>query len=215
MILSAANQQHRKRANLHRFFRRDFVGIEPSISANRIQGRNGRRTKNGFTQQWTKFEPGIVVSNFAKAGEGIFRGYRLNSRLDRSGLQRNRGAHRYAQRVQMPHALARVQRIDNRSGVVALEPSVRRHRAAALPMRAGVHHHQAISVAQQKFRVSQIPGAIIGNAVVQQHPVSICMRRKNFPAPQNRAVRSAHLEILFRRIRARKRLVRLVAPIGI
>jgi hypothetical protein len=70
-------------------------------------------------------------------------------------------------------------------------------------------------VPQQKFRVAQISGAIIRDAVVQQHPVAIGPRRKDFPAFQHRAIRGAHLEILFRGSGARQHFGRLLVTFRI
>jgi hypothetical protein len=136
MVFAPANEQHRKRTKLDGFLRRYLVRIESSIPANGLQRRDGCRTKQGFTEQRTKLQSGVVVSHFPQTGEGIFGGHCGDAWFDRRGLQRNRRAHRHTQRVQMPDALARVQCIDDRPRVIAFQPAVRGHHAAALPMRA-------------------------------------------------------------------------------
>ena len=88
-----------------------------------------------------------------------------------------------------------VERVRDRDGVVAFFPAVRGHIAAARSVRARIHHHDALTVAEQKFRMSQIAGAIVRDAVKKQHPIAIRGCWNHFPAAKLDSVIRVHAEI--------------------
>ena len=73
----------------------------------------------------------------------------------------------------MPDLLAGKESVGDGGRVMALHPAVRGHIAAALAVGARVHHHEAVSMTKQEFRMADVAGAIVLNAVVEKHPVAI------------------------------------------
>ncbi len=158
--------------------------------------------KIGFTQQWTKFEPGIVVSHFAKAGEGIFGGL-----PPQCAARPQRTASAIAAPIDTPSAYK----------CRTLSPAYSASTIARVSLRSS-HPYVAIApplcpCARESIITTLYPWRS-RNSACPRFPVRLsetpwysstqspfASRRKNLPALQHRAVRSAHLEILFRRIR--------------
>ena len=63
-------------------------------------------------------------------------------------------------------------------------------------MGASVHHDDAVAGAEEKFGVADHADAVVGNAVEEQDPVSVGIRRLDFPAMKVDAVRGADIEVL-------------------
>jgi hypothetical protein len=97
----------------------------------------------------------------------------------------------------MMDAAVRAQGVDDLARVIVLFPAVRGHRATALAVGAGIHHDYTVTVGEQKFRVTQVAGAIVGNAVIEQEPIAVGIFRSDFPAAQNRAVSRGHFQVFF------------------
>ena len=137
----------------------------------------------------------VVVTHFAQIGERILGDHAFDARFHGRGLQSDRRAHRDAERIQVQHVFARIERIGNRNGVVTFLPAVRRHIPAALPVRPRIHHHDTVVMAQENLGCAQDARAIVRNAVEEQHPIAIRRWRSNLPAAQFDAIRRAHIEI--------------------
>ena len=95
----------------------------------------------------------------------------------------------------MMDAAVRAQGVDDLARVIALFPAVGGHRATALAVGAGIHHDHAVTVGEQKLRVTQVAGAIVGNSVIEQDPIAVGTFRLDFPATENRAVSSGYVKI--------------------
>lgn len=60
---------------------------------------------------------------------------------------------------------------------------------------AGVHHDDAVTGAKQELRLADDADAIIGDAVKEENPISVGIRRRDFPAAEHYAVGSADVEV--------------------
>jgi hypothetical protein len=49
-------------------------------------------------------------------------------------------------------------------------------------LRARIHHHNAVTVAQQEFAVARISGAVVSDAMEKQNPISVGSGGAHFPA---------------------------------
>jgi hypothetical protein len=87
-------------------------------------------------------------------------------------LQRDGCAQGNAAREEMMHFFARVKRVRDGHRVPAFFPAVRGHVAAALSLRAQIHHHEAVAVAEQEFRMADNSGAVVADAVEEQNPIA-------------------------------------------
>ena len=88
-----------------------------------------------------------------------------------------------------------LERVNNDTGVFALEPAVGGNVAAAIAVGTRVHHHDAIAVLQKEFRLSDDADAIVGNAVKEQNPGTVGIFRADFPAAQDGAIRGFDDEV--------------------
>jgi hypothetical protein len=60
---------------------------------------------------------------------------------------------------------------------------------------AGVHHDDAVTGAEEKFRLADYADAIIGDAVKKEDPTSVGMLRTDDPTSKENAVRGADIEV--------------------
>lgn len=151
--------------------------------------------EKGLSQPCACVKACVVVADFPQIGEASFGNNGLDARFDRPRLQRNRPAHRNAQGVEATNFLAGIQRIHDGNGIVAFLPTVSGHVAAAFPVVARIHRHDAVSMAQQKFGMPDHSCPVVRDAMIKKHPITIRRRRADFPTSQRAVVRSLHREI--------------------
>ena len=71
------------------------------------------RAEKRLPSNGLKCKSGIVVGDFAKSAERIFRHDSRDLRFDRGGLKGNGRAHRFTEIEQVPHDVAGEQRVDD------------------------------------------------------------------------------------------------------
>ena len=112
------------------------------------------------------------------------------------GLHHDAGAHGFAESKEMFGVSVRFESVDDGASVIAFEPAVGGDGTAAGAVGAGVHHDNAVSGAQQEFRLTDDSHAVVRDAVEEEDPIPIGIFRADFPATEKHSIRSANLEIL-------------------
>jgi hypothetical protein len=197
----------------HGFFRRDFGGMESRERFAAIEKRPTEGREERFSEERRPAQPGVIVGRFAKAGEGRFGDNRFDARIGCGGLQGDPCAHGFAQNEDMfwqrtvrpagPVPLdrktgiheGRKHCVNDGSSIIAFEPTIRGDRAFAGAVSASVHHDDAVAGSQKKFGLADDADAVIGDAVKEEDPAAVGLRRGNFPAAEHGTVGGANVEV--------------------
>lgn len=86
------------------------------------------------------------------------------------------------------------ERIENRSGVLSFQPSVRGDFPVALAMGSRIHQCHTVAATQQNQCVLHHAHAIVRHAMKQQDPGAVRLRRPYLPSSQRHPIAGADVE---------------------
>ena len=100
-VRAVTDDQHGKRARGDSFFRRDFGRGKSGERLSAVDHHPGAGREECFAEQRVFLQAGVVVRGFAERCERSFGDYGFDARVGAGGLQRDAGAHGFAEGEEM------------------------------------------------------------------------------------------------------------------
>ncbi len=165
-VFFVADEKDREGARCDGLHRRNFSDGKAGEFFAAIEKRPAERSEKSFAKNRRSAQSGVIVGGFSQRGERGFRNDGFDARIGSGGLQRDAGAHGFAEGEDVGHStawgarqwnakarsqLGSAKSVDDGAGVGVFEPAVGCDFAFACAVGAGVHHDDAVAGAKQEF----------------------------------------------------------------